>query len=166
MSAITLNGNTVYTSGNVPRPSNKAPEFTLTANDFTHHTLEMYSGSKLILNIFPSLDTDTCAASVRKFNEAAAALPNVKVLCISRDLPFAQARFCGAEGIENVICLSDYATGDFGKNYGLVMVNGPLAQLHSRAVVIIDEKGVVSYSQQVKELTNEPDYQAVLDAVK
>jgi len=120
----------------------------------------------LVLNIFPSLDTGTCAASVRYFNKAAANLKNTKVLCISRDLPFAQARFCGAEGIENVITLSDFATGEFGKNYGLEITDGPLQSLHSRVVIIIDENGKIIYTEQVPEIVNEPDYEKALKACK
>ena len=125
-------------------------------------TLADFKGFKVVLNIFPSLDTGTCAASVRRFNKEASELANTKVLCISRDLPFAQARFCGAEGLNNVITLSDFADGSFGKNYGLEIVDGPLAHLHSRAVVVLDENGVVTYTQQVPEIVDEPNYESVL----
>jgi thiol peroxidase len=118
------------------------------------------------LNIFPSIDTGTCAASVRQFNKLAADLPNTKVLCISRDLPFAQARFCGAEGISNVETLSDFRTGKFGQDYGLQIVDGPLTGLHSRSVVVLNEDGQVIYTQQVEETTEEPDYDAVLSVIK
>ena len=117
------------------------------------------------MNIFPSIDTGTCAASVRQFNQEAAELENTKVLCISRDLPFAQARFCGAEGIENVINLSDYSSGTFGKDYGLVITDGPLESLHSRAVIVLDENGKVVYTEQVPEIVDEPNYKAALEAL-
>jgi thiol peroxidase len=118
------------------------------------------------LNIFPSLDTGTCAASVRNFNKEAAGLKNTKVLCISRDLPFAQSRFCGAEGIENAITLSDFKTGKFGKDFGLEIIDGPLAGLHSRVVIVADEKGKVIYTQQVPEIVDEPNYSAALEKLK
>ena len=124
-----------------------------------------YEGSKVVLNIFPSIDTGTCAASVRQFNKEAVELNNTQVLCISRDLPFAQARFCGAEGIENVINLSDYGTGTFGKNYGLEITDGPLQHLHSRAVIVLDENGTVRYTEQVPEIVDEPNYKAALEAL-
>jgi thiol peroxidase len=116
----------------------------------------------LVLNIFPSIDTGTCAASVRKFNEKASALNNTKVLCISRDLPFAQKRFCGAEGLENVINLSDFNSGSFGKNYGLEITDGPLAGLHSRVVIVVDENGSIIHTEQVAEIADEPNYDAAL----
>lgn len=165
MAQITLKGNPFNTSGNLPKVGEKAPEFSLLKNDLSNTSLEDYKGSKVVLNIFPSLDTGTCAASVRRFNKEAGSLANTKVLCVSRDLPFAQARFCGAEGLENVITVSDFATGAFGKNYGLEIVDGPLANLHSRAVVVLDENGVVTYTQQVPEIVDEPNYEAVLAAL-
>ena len=115
--------------------------------------------------IFPSIDTATCAASVRQFNQRAASLQNTKVLCVSRDLPFAQKRFCGAEGIENVDTASDFATGDFGKNYGLELIDGPLAALHARAIVVIDSNGVVKYTELVPDIVDEPNYDAAIAAV-
>lgn len=166
MSKITLKGNVINTIGELPKVGEKAKDFSLVKSDLSRVGLDSFKGSKLVLNIFPSLDTGTCAASVRYFNKAAADLQNTKVLCISRDLPFAQSRFCGAEGIENVVTLSDYATGEFGKNYGLEIVDGPLQGLHSRAVVVIDEVGKVVYKQQVPEIVDEPDYSEVLDALK
>lgn len=165
MAQITLKGNPFNTSGNLPKVGVKAPEFSLIKNDLSTATLADFKGSKVVLNIFPSLDTGTCAASVRRFNKEASSLDNTKVLCVSRDLPFAQARFCGAEGLENVITVSDFASGAFGKNYGLEIVNGPLANLHSRAVVVLDENGVVTYTQQVPEIVDEPNYEAVLAAL-
>lgn len=166
MATITLHGNEIQTSGTLPKTNSKAPNFTLVAKDLSKKTLADYNGTNLILNIFPSIDTDTCAASVRAFNKTAATLNNTKVLCISRDLPFAQSRFCGAEGIENVVMLSDFIDGSFGKNYGLNILNGPLEGLHSRAIVIIDKNGTVIYTQQVAETVNEPNYNAALDALK
>ena len=124
-----------------------------------------YEGSKLILNIIPSLDTGICAASARKFNQEASSLDNTKVLCISRDLPFAQARFCGAEGLEDVITLSDYVTGDFGKDYGLTITTGPMAGLHSRVVIVLNEKHEIVYSEQIPEIVQEPDYAKALAAI-
>ena len=119
-----------------------------------------------MLNVFPSVDTGTCAQSVRTFNQEAANLENTKILCISSDLPFAQNRFCGAEGIENVIMLSDYATSKFGKDYGLEMINGPLFNLHSRAVIVIDSEGNIAHTEQVPEIVDEPDYLAAIKAIK
>ncbi|MGB0880243.1 MAG: thiol peroxidase, partial [Polaribacter sp.] len=141
MATITLKGNPIETIGNLPTVGSKAMDFTLTAEDLSHKSLADFKGKKLVLNIFPSIDTGTCATSVKKFNEQAANLENTKVICISRDLPFAQARFCGAEGIENVVVLSDFASGKFGKDYQLEITNGPLANLHSRVIVVIDENG-------------------------
>ncbi len=165
MASITLGGNPIHTNGELPKTGNKAPEFTLTKNDLSTVTLADYAGSKLVLNIFPSVDTGTCAASVRKFNESASKLENTKVLCISRDLPFAQARFCGAEGLSNVENLSDFRDGSFGKNYGLEIADSAFAGLHSRVVIVLDENGVVKYAEQVPEIANEPNYEAALAAL-
>lgn len=165
MATITLKGNAVHTSGNLPAVGSKSPEFKLVKNNLSEAALSDYKGSKVILNIFPSLDTGTCAASVRQFNKEAAELENTKVLCISRDLPFAQARFCGAEGIENVETLSDFRSGTFGKNYGLEIVDGPLNGLLSRVVIVLDEDGKVIYSEQVPEIVDEPNYKAALEAL-
>ena len=166
MATITLKGNAISTIGNLPEKGTKAPEFQLTATDLSKKSLADFNGFKLILNIFPSVDTGTCATSVRTFNKTAASLANTKVVCISRDLPFAQGRFCGAEGIENVEMLSDFADGNFGKNYGLEITNGPLANLHSRAIVVINESGDVVYSEQVPEIVDEPNYEDALAAIK
>ena len=165
MAKITLKGNTIDTVGSLPKIGEKAPSFSLTAGDLSKKTLADYSGSKLVLNIFPSVDTGTCATSVRNFNKEAATLENTKVLCISKDLPFAQGRFCGAEGIENVEMLSDFVSGDFGKDYGLTIANGPLEALHSRCIVVINEEGVVTYTEQVPEIVDEPNYEAALKAL-
>ncbi|MCK9617617.1 MAG: thiol peroxidase [Lentimicrobiaceae bacterium] len=162
MATITLQGNPIHTSGELPKTGTIAPGFELIKNDLSKASLKDFLKTKLVLNVFPSLDTGTCAASVRNFNKKAAGLINTKVLCISRDLPFAQARFCGAEGIENVITLSDFATGKFGKDYGLEIADGPLAHLHSRVVIVLDENAKVLYTQQVPEIVNEPDYDAAL----
>ena len=162
MASITLKGNTIETIGDLPKTGTKAIDFSLVATDLSVKNLGDFSGSRLILNIFPSVDTGTCATSVREFNKKAADLKNTKVLCISRDLPFAQGRFCGAEGIENVVMLSDFAAGRFGKDYGLEVISGPLAGLHSRCIVIIDENGEVIYTEQVNETVDEPNYEAAL----
>lgn len=165
MASITLGGNPIHTNGALPQVGTKAPNFELSKTDLGKVTLADYSGSKLVLNIFPSIDTSTCATSVRTFNSDASKLANTKVLCISRDLPFAQKRFCGAEGLENVINLSDFNTGDFGKSYGLEMTDGPLAGLHSRVVIVLDENGIVQYTEQVPEIADEPNYDAALAAL-
>ena len=165
MATITLKGNVIHTLGELPAVGTKAPDFELVKNDLSKATLKDFLGPRLVLNIFPSLDTSTCATSVREFNKKAASLKNTKVLCISRDLPFAQARFCGAEGINNVITLSDFVTGAFGKNYHLEIIDGPLAGLLSRSVIVLDENGKVIYNEQVPEIVNEPNYQAALNVL-
>lgn len=165
MATILLGGNAINTSGNLPQVGSVAPDFTLVKNDLSTATLADYKGTKLVLNIFPSVDTGTCATSVRNFNAKAAALENTKVLCISRDLPFAQKRFCGAEGIENVENLSDFKDGSFGKTYGLEIADSAFAGLHSRVVVVIDENGIVKYTEQVPEVANEPNYDAALNSL-
>lgn len=165
MSQITLKGNPVSTIGELPVVGSKACNFSLVKTDLSSVSLDDFKGTKLVLNIFPSIDTGTCAASVRKFNQEASSLANTKVLCISRDLPFAQNRFCGAEGLENVINLSDFKDGSFGKIYGLEITSGPLAGLHSRCVIVVDENGDVKYTEQVAEITNEPNYQAAIAAL-
>ncbi len=165
MAQITLQGNTIHTNGELPQVGTPAKDFQLVKNDLSMASLSDFKGSKVVLNIFPSVDTGTCAASVRKFNEKASSLENTKVLCISRDLPFAQARFCGAEGLSNVINLSDFRDGSFGKEYGLTIADGPLAGLLSRVVIVIDENGVVQYSEQVPEIVDEPNYDNALAAL-
>lgn len=166
MATITLKGNAIQTLGDLPAKGTKAPDFELVKTDLSKATLQDFKGSRLILNIFPSLDTGTCAASVRRFNKEAAELNNTKVLCISRDLPFAQARFCGAEGLNNVITLSDFATQQFGKDYKLEITSGPLAHLLSRAVIVLDENHQVVYTQQVPEIVDEPDYESALAVLR
>ena len=145
----------------------QAPDFSLVAGDLSSYSLDKAKGKYVILNIFPSIDTGVCAASVRKFNEKAASLPNTVVLAVSKDLPFAQGRFCTAEGIKNVIPLSDFRyTSDFGTRYGVLMTDGPLAGLLARAVVVINPEGKVVYTQLVPEIVEEPDYEAALAAIK
>ena len=162
MATVTLGGNPVKTSGELPQIGSKAPDFKLVKTDLSTASLQDYAGTKLVLNIFPSVDTGTCAASVRAFNAKASELENTKVLCISRDLPFAQKRFCGAEGLENVENLSDFNTGNFGKSYGLELSESVLSGLHSRVVIVLDENGVVKYAEQVPEIADEPNYEAAL----
>jgi thiol peroxidase len=165
MASITLGGNPIHTSGELPKVGTKLADFKLVKNDLSITSLSDFAGSNLVLNIFPSIDTGTCATSVRTFNATAAQLENTKVLCISRDLPFAQKRFCGAEGIENVVNLSDFKDGSFGKTNGLEIVDGVLAGLHSRCVVVVDANGSVVYTEQVPEIANEPNYEAALAAL-
>ncbi len=165
MAQITLQGNPINTSGQLPEAGTKAKDFSLVAADLSVKSLNDFKGNNVVLNIFPSLDTGTCAASVRRFNQEAGNLKDTKVLCVSKDLPFAQARFCGAEGLDNVITLSDFRT-DFSKQYGLEIVDGPLAGLASRAVVVLDKEGNVVYTQQVNEIVDEPNYEEVLSALK
>ena len=160
-------GNTVHLDGQFITPGATAPAFTLAKGDLTALTLADCRGKHVVLNIFPSIDTGVCATSVRKFNQQAASLPDTVVLCISRDLPFAQGRFCAAEGIENVITLSDFRrTSTFGTDYGVQMTDGPLAGLLARAVVVITPDGKVAYSQLVPEITTEPDYEAIFNTIK
>lgn len=166
MSTVTLQGKPLHTIGELPKIRAMAPDFTLTKNDLSETHLTDYLGKKIILNIFPSIDTPTCASSVRHFNTSAAQRPNVQVLCISADLPFAQKRFCGAENITNVITASVFRHPEFGKAYGVTLKDGPLAGLLSRAVVVINEKGDVIYHQQIPEITQEPDYDAALAALE
>ena len=162
MAKLTLGGNPISSLGTLPTIGSKAPSFSLVADDLSEKTLEDYKGSRIVLNIFPSVDTPTCASSVRKFNETASKLENTKVLCVSRDLPFAMKRFCGAEGIENVETLSDFRTGQLGKDYQLEITDGPLVNLHSRCVVVVDENGVIKHAEQVSEIADEPNYEAAL----
>jgi thiol peroxidase len=166
MAKITLKGNPINTLGNLPEKGTQAPEFNLVKQDLSVAKLSDYKGQKVVLNIFPSLDTATCAMSVRRFNAEASGLENTVVLCISKDLPFAQARFCGAEGLDKVITLSDFRNGSFGKDYQLEIADGPLAGLESRVVIIVDETGKVIYTQQVPEIVDEPDYESALAALK
>ena len=166
MTTITLDGTPISTIGDIPKNGSKAPDFQLTATDLSKKLLSDFHGFTLLLNIFPSVETGTCSTSVRSFNKSAADMENTKVLCISRDLPFAQNRFCGAEGIENIIMLSDFADGNFGKTYGLEISDSAFANLLSRAVIVINPEGNISYTEQVSEIANEPDYEAALAAIK
>jgi len=156
---------TIHTVGHLPKVGTTAPGFSLAANDLSTKRLADYKGQFVILNIFPSIDTKVCSESVRTFNEKAASLENTVVLCISKDLPFAQSRFCGAEGIENVVTLSDFRS-DFGKIYGVEIAEGPLKGLLSRAVVVINPDGKIVYEQQVPDLGQEPNYDAAIKAVR
>jgi len=166
MSKITLQGSQIETVGKLPDAGSNAPDFTVVKLDLSEAVLKDYSGKKLVLNIFPSIDTPTCAMSVRKFNEEAAKLDNTAVLCISADLPFAAGRFCGAEGIKNVETGSVFRYPSFGTDYGVEVKTGPLKGLLSRAVVIINEKGEIIYTEQVSEIADEPDYKAALSSIK
>lgn len=165
MATVTLKGNELHTLGNLPGNGTQAPNFTLVKNDLSTVELSDYKGQKVVLNIFPSIDTGTCAQSVRQFNQEAAELSNTKVLCISKDLPFAQARFCGAEGIDKVETLSDFRDGNFGKSYQVEFTDGPLKGLLSRSVVVVNEAGEVVYTEQVAETVDEPNYKAALEAL-
>ena len=163
MAQITLRGNPINTIGDLPAVGSPAPAFTLTGTNLGDVTPADYAGKTLILNIFPSIDTGVCAASVRAFNERAAGLADTAVVNVSADLPFAQSRFCGAEGIENVASASTFRS-DFGTDYGVTITDGPMAGLLSRAVVVVGPDGVVSYTEQVPEIGQEPDYDAALAA--
>jgi len=165
MAQITLGGNPTTTSGTLPENGTKAPDFNLRAADLSSKKMSDYTGKRKILNIFPSVDTGVCASAVKTFNTHGATLNNTQVLCISRDLPFAQARFCAAEGLENVEMLSDFKDGSFGDAYGLTITDGPFANLHARAVIVLDEQNRVLYSEQVPEIGQEPNYQAALNAL-
>ena len=166
MASITLHGNKINTLGSLPTVGSAASDFTLTKGDLSATTLNDFKGKKVVMNIFPSIDTGTCATSVREFNKKASALDNTVVLCISKDLPFAQARFCGAEGIENVEMLSDFRDGNFGKTYEVEFSDGPLQSLHSRAVVVLDTNGKVVHAEQVSEIADEPNYAAAIEALE
>lgn len=166
MAKITLKGNTIKTIGKLPKVGKKAPKFKLVKTDLSRARLKDFKGQKVLLNITPSIDTGICADSMRKFNEAASGLENTVVLHVSKDLPFAHSRFCAAEGIERVIPLSDFVNGKFGKRYGATIKNGPMKGLLSRAVVVVNEEGLVTYTEQVPEIAQEPNYEAALEALK
>lgn len=166
MQTIYLKGTPMEVYGEMPAVGTAAPDFVLTARDLSDITLNKYEGKRLVLNIFPSLDTDVCAASVRRFNKEAASYENTEVLCVSMDLPFAMGRFCAANDIEGVNVGSAFRHPEFGQKYGVTIVDGPMKNLLARAVVVIDEKGTVIYRQLVEEITNEPDYAAVHDVLK
>lgn len=165
MAETKLKGNPVHLAGEFPKKGTMAQEFALVKNDLSVLRLSELKGKRVVMNIFPSMDTAVCATTVRRFNKLAASLPDTVVLCISRDLPFAQSRFCVTEGIENVIALSDFRLhSSFGRDYGVLMTEGPLSGLLARAVVVIDEEGMVIYTELVPEITQEPNYEAVLKA--
>ncbi|MET0145777.1 MAG: thiol peroxidase [Ilumatobacteraceae bacterium] len=164
MAEITLRGNTIHTVGDLPAVGSPAPSFTLTGGNLGDVSVADFAGKSLVLNIFPSIDTGVCQASVRAFNERAGARDDVAVLNVSADLPFAQARFCGAEGIENVTSASTFRS-DFGAAYGVTISDGPMAGLMSRAVVVVDADGNVTYTEQVPEIAQEPNYDAALTAL-
>lgn len=166
MAKIKLKGNPVNTSGNLPRIGSKAKDFLLTDIHMVDRTLADFKGKKILMSIFPSVGTGVCSMSVRTFNAEAAKAKNAIILGVSRDLPFALGGFCGAEGIDKVITLSEMRNREFGKNYGLEMLDGPMAGLLARAVIIIDEEGKVIYRELVEDITHEPDYKAALKALK
>lgn len=165
MATITLKGNPIHTAGDLPAVGTKAPGFKVTQADLQDVSLESFAGKKVVLNIFPSLDTGVCAMSVRKFNQEASARPEVAVLCVSKDLPFAHKRFCAAEGLEKVVSGSVLRDESFPEAYGVKIVDGPMAGLLSRAVVVVGPDGKVAYTEQVPEIVQEPDYAAALKAL-
>lgn len=166
MTEITLKGNIIHTIGKLPAKGTSAPHFALTKSDLSEVTLDSYKGKKIILNIFPSLDTAVCALSVVKFNKEAEKIDNVKILCISADLPFAHNRFCESNNTKNVTTLSSFRNPEFGTAYGVTITDGPLKGLLSRAVVVIDEHGKVIYTEQVPEIAQEPNYDEVLKLIQ
>lgn len=165
MSEITLKGNKITTIGNLPKLGEKSPSFLLTKTDLSDITENDFSGKKIILNIFPSIDTAVCATSVRKFNEEASKFSNAVVLCVSTDMPFALGRFCSAEGLKDVVPVSDFRKREFGENFGVRISSGPLAGVFSRAIVILDEERRVIYTEQVSEIAQEPNYQEALKKI-
>lgn len=156
---------TVNLLGPIPTPGSPAPDFVLTANDLSEISLKQFRGKTVVLNIFPSIDTTTCAASVREFNNRAATMDNTVVLCIARDLPYAMKRFCAAEGIDNVITLSDFRHRNFAHDYGVEMIDGKMYGLFGRVIIVIDPKGIVKYVEVVPVLGNEPDYDTALKVI-
>lgn len=165
MATVTLKGNPFNTAGMLPAIGSKAPDFKLTKTDLADVSLADFAGKNVVLSIFPSVDTPTCAASVRRFNAEVSKLPDTVVLCASADLPFAHARFCGAEGLSNVLSVSDFRHKDFGDRYGVRLMDGPLAGLLARAVVVIGPDGIVKQTQLVGEIADEPNYEAAIKAV-
>jgi thiol peroxidase len=166
MATITLKGGPVQTSGSLPAVGSQAPDFCLTGADLADVSLANFAGKRVVLNIFPSVDTGVCAASVRQFNKEVSNMSNTVVLCVSVDTPFALSRFCGAEGLSNVVTLSELRARSFGEAYGLRIIDGPLAGVFSRAVVVLDEAGKVVYTEQVPEITQEPEYAPVVALLK
>jgi thiol peroxidase len=165
MATVTLKGNTLKIVGELPKVGSKAPDFALVKTDLANTTLTDFAGKTVVLNIFPSVDTPTCATSVRQFNAKASKAANAVVLCVSKDLPFALKRFCGAEGLDKVVPASDFRDPEFGRRYGLTLVDGPIAGLLARAVVVIGADGTVKYTQLVGEIADEPDYDKALAAI-
>lgn len=165
MATITLKGNPIHTVGELPKTGAKAPDFTLVKTDLANASLKDFAGKTVVLNIFPSVDTPTCATSVRQFNARASKRDDVVVLCVSKDLPFALKRFCGAEGLDRVVPASDFRDPDFGRRYGLTITDGPIAGLLARAVVVVGADGTVKHTQLVGEVANEPDYDAALKSI-
>jgi thiol peroxidase len=166
MASVTLGGKPLQTAGSLPKLGTQAPDFTLTNVDLAEISLREFHGKKVVLNIFPSLDTPTCALAMKEFNQIATQNPAVIVLCISADLPFAQKRFCGAENLSRVLPFSTFRHPEFGQGYGVTITSGVLAGLLARAILVLDENAKVTYTQQVNEISEEPDYQAVLNALK
>ena len=166
MKTITIGGNMVHLAGELPAVGQAAPLFEAVKGDLTTANLADYKGKRIVLNIFPSLDTKVCAASVRKFNQEAAQLSNTVVLCISKDLPFAQSRFCTTEGLNDVIALSTFNNKSFDEGYGLLMADGKLKGLYARTVLVLDENGTIVYEELVPELTTEPNYEEALKVLK
>ena len=166
MATISLNGNPIHTAGTLPGVGSISPDFLLTKTDLSDVSLSDFRGKTVILNIFPSLDTAVCAMSVRKFNADAEKLPGVVVLCVSKDLPFAHARFCSTEGLKQVVPVSELRNTSFGSGYGVMITDGPLAGLFSRAIVVVDANGTVIYTEQVPDIVQEPDYAAALASLK
>lgn len=166
MATTKFKGNDVHTSGSLPAVDQKAPDFKVVGSDLSELNLASFAGKTLVLNIFPSIDTAVCASSVRKFNELASSVPNATVLCVSMDLPFAHNRFCGAEGLQNVKTASDFRYQDFGKAYGVRILDGPLAGLLARAVVVVGPDGTVRHSELVPDIGQEPNYDAALAATR
>ncbi|MEP5614374.1 MAG: thiol peroxidase [Cyclobacteriaceae bacterium] len=166
MAKTALKGNEVNTSGNLPEVGSQAPDFNLVNKDLSPLSLSDLKGSKVILNIYPSVDTGTCAMSTVRFNKEASNLSNTKIVCVSMDLPFAFGRYCEAEGIDNLVTASNFRDkGSFGKSYGVEIVDGPLTGLNARAVVVLDEGGKVTHTELVSEIVNEPDYDKALAAI-
>lgn len=166
METVHIQGTPIHTYGNLPAVGTEAPDFTLTKTDLSDVKLSDYKGKRVVLNVFPSVDTPVCAASVRKFNVDATKFENTVVICVSMDLPFAGARFCAAEGIDNVVVASAFRSPEFAKEYGLELVDGPLKGLLARAVIILDENHKVIYRDLVNEITNEPDYDAAIKVLE
>jgi len=166
MATITFKGNAIQTSGNLPEIGQNCPDINLTKTDLSQTDLSEYKGKKVILNIFPSIDTGICAMSAKAFNKSAIEVENAVVVCVSKDLPFAHSRFCEAEGLNNVVCASSYKDDSFENAFNVLMKDGPLSGLFSRAVVILDEAGMVIYTEQIPEIVQEPNYDAALAALK